>query len=108
MMRSFVISIGISITIQAKEPLQKLLHENPFKYNLDVKIVSGKKKSDNVTICCHGYGHNNQIVDVVNSHAIISSHDFKGQSRTMRPFSRTSRISFLMADVIPIVSNSLS
>ncbi len=41
--------------------------KNPFVYDLGVKIVKSKTRNDSLTICCHGYGHNNQIVDVVKS-----------------------------------------
>lgn len=54
--------------------LQELTKENPFSYNLDVKIISSKKKHAGVTICCHGYGHSNEIADVVHSYGIMKDH----------------------------------
>lgn len=38
---------------------------NPFAYDLGVKVLSGNNNPE-VTICCHGYGHSNQIVDTIN------------------------------------------
>lgn len=45
----------------------KKLPKNPFSYDLGVRVVPSKKVHDIVTICCHGYGHNNHIVDFVSS-----------------------------------------
>lgn len=51
--------------------LQELLGKNPFSYNLGIKIIPTKTSNNEVTICCHGYGHNNQIVDVVKSYNVV-------------------------------------
>lgn len=59
------------MNIVANQNLSLLKQENPFSYNLGVKIISSKNNNTDVTICCHGYGHNNQIVDVVNSFNVI-------------------------------------
>lgn len=34
-----------------------------FSYDLGLKIIQSASKTDQVTICCHGYGDSNQIVD---------------------------------------------
>lgn len=44
---------------------------NPFKHDLGVKVVGADNKKSELTICCHGYGHSHQIVDVVNSRRIF-------------------------------------
>lgn len=40
---------------------------NPFAYDLGVKVRGAERDSAEITICCHGYGHSNEIVDVVES-----------------------------------------
>lgn len=45
----------------------KVPKKHPFAYDLGVRLISGKVPSDSVTICCHGYGHNNQVADIVSS-----------------------------------------
>ena len=46
----------------------------PFSYDLGIRLVPSKDKDDEITICCHGYGHNNEIVDVIDSYQILSGH----------------------------------
>lgn len=41
---------------------------NPFQYDLGVKILGDRSNASEIMICCHGYGHCNQIVDVVHSY----------------------------------------
>ena len=41
----------------------KKIFKNPFSYDIGLKVISSKTKSAQMTICCHGYGHNNKIVD---------------------------------------------
>lgn len=47
--------------------LTKLPEKNPFSYDLGLRVIKDKKNPHQMTICCHGYGHNNEIVDVVDS-----------------------------------------
>lgn len=54
--------------------LQLLSKENPFAYDLGLKIIPDKQADAQVTICCHGYGHSNEIVDVVNYYNVILDH----------------------------------
>jgi hypothetical protein len=54
--------------------LQELKKENPFAYDLGVKILPSKHKNAQVMICCHGYGHNNQIGDVVHTSHVVPYH----------------------------------
>jgi len=47
---------------------------HPFSYNLGVKIIPSKTQQEEIkeiTICCHGYGHNNTIVDCVDAAHVI-------------------------------------
>lgn len=44
-----------------------LPEKNPFSYDLGLRVIADKKNPQHFTICCHGYGHNNEIVDVVDS-----------------------------------------
>lgn len=54
-----------------KQELLTLKDENPFSYNFGVKVIQSKKAADQVTICCHGYGDSNRLVDIVNSYNVI-------------------------------------
>lgn len=58
---------------QAKSTLLQLKERNPFDYALDVRIAQAPQQGscNQVTICCHGYGHNSSIVDMVNSLHVI-------------------------------------
>lgn len=38
---------------------------NCFSYDLGIKVIPSKVHTTEVTLCCHGYGHNNHIVDTV-------------------------------------------
>ena len=64
-----VLLLSLALTLmsysQAHNNLELLKKENPFPYNLGIKIIPSKNNSPEVTICCHGYGHNNQIVNYV-------------------------------------------
>jgi len=46
--------------------LDKMPH-NPFDYDLGVTVIPSVKKNDKVTLCCHGYGHSNKLVDVLHA-----------------------------------------
>ena len=48
--------------------------QTPFSYDLGVRCIGDTVQSDCVTICCHGYGHNHQIVDVVYSYNVLKGH----------------------------------
>ncbi len=43
---------------------------HPFDYNLGLKVVNGKNTSE-ITVCCHGYGASNTIVDAIKSYKVI-------------------------------------
>lgn len=55
----------------AQQNLTSLANNNPFSYNIGIKIIPSTTPHTDVTICCHGYGHSNQIVDVVKSFNVI-------------------------------------
>lgn len=71
----FIVLLTLFLSIMSnsftQNNLSSLTQHNPFAYNLGVKIIPSKNENSDVTICCHGYGHNNQIVDVVNSFNVI-------------------------------------
>jgi hypothetical protein len=46
----------------------------PFSYDLGIQVVANKNPVAGVTICCHGYGSSNHIVEVVDSHHVIPDH----------------------------------
>jgi hypothetical protein len=54
-----------------KDALSAAFKDHPFSYNLGIKVIPSKNTNTDVTICCHGYGHNNQIVDIVNSFNMV-------------------------------------
>lgn len=64
---------GMTNTITV-EKLHQLAEHKPFTYNLGIKIIPAKKTDAPVTICCHGYGHNNQIVQAVYSAHALPTH----------------------------------
>ena len=74
--RFFVFNIIniIIMTYPFENNLSKLNQENPFNYDLGIKIIKCKTPGDEVTICCHGYGSNNSIADFINSHDNFSGH----------------------------------
>ncbi len=46
--------------------------KNIFSYNLGVKVIpASSKDAQQVTLCCHGYGHCNEIVDAVRSYNVF-------------------------------------
>lgn len=65
----------MTFTINAAE-LNKALHSsnNPFDYDLGIRMIPGAKQKAPTTICCHGYGHSNAIIDVVHSFGVIQDH----------------------------------
>ena len=46
----------------------------PFSYNIDIKTIPSSSKENIVTICCHGYGGNNSVADLIHSYQIFD-HD---------------------------------
>lgn len=45
----------------------KELPTNPFSYDLGVIVLPSNQEHDEVTMCCHGYGHSNQIAQSMRS-----------------------------------------
>jgi hypothetical protein len=70
----YIVIMCASSCILGKSNLAQLCNQSPFDYDLGIKIVTCKKPSSAVTICCHGYGGDNSIVDVINSYNIFSGH----------------------------------
>ncbi len=54
------------------QKLLDLYKNNPFNYNLDIKVVACKNPSSEVTICCHGYGGNSAFVNIVDKYNSFS------------------------------------
>lgn len=48
--------------------------QTPFSYDLHIKHIASKTENNEVTICCHGYGHNYSIVDAVHSYKVLPGH----------------------------------
>jgi len=66
-----IVTMTLITTASSQQNLSSLRDHNPFPYNLDIKVIPTTSGNTDVTICCHGYGHNNQIVDVVKSFNVI-------------------------------------
>ncbi len=65
--------LNIIAPLCADNNFSVLSEHNPFSYDLGIKIIPSENMAHNqVTICCHGYGHNNKIVDNVHSYKSIS------------------------------------
>lgn len=58
----------------AAAALPELTHDHPFSYDLGVKVIPSKKKQAHGMLCCHGYGHNNGIADVIHSFNVTKDH----------------------------------
>ncbi|CAN5183303.1 hypothetical protein BH09DEP1_BH09DEP1_8000 [soil metagenome] len=69
-----LLAVLMNLTISAAElkdafGIQK---KHPFNYDLGIRIIPSKQQKAATTICCHGYGHSNAIIDVVHSFGAIS------------------------------------
>lgn len=47
---------------------------HPFSHNLDIQYIESTNKDASLTICCHGYGGNNQIINAVDTCCSIDDH----------------------------------
>ena len=65
-----LISINIAI-MKANYDFSTLKDNNPFNYDLGINSIPDKTNHNVVTICCHGYGHNNTIVNILNSWNVL-------------------------------------
>lgn len=57
-------------------PLVNVLNQgpSPFNYPLDIKIYAGRSLDEDVILCCHGYGGDNSIANVIASYKVIPDH----------------------------------
>lgn len=62
--------MGIQIS-QLRDTLSK---KTPFDYPLDVQIIPGTTVDEHVLVCCHGYGGNSRLADVLNSYHVTRDH----------------------------------
>jgi hypothetical protein len=62
------------ILCATQEILLTFPERHSFTYDFGIKIIPSATPTSETTICCHGYGHNNTIVDVVNSYQAFSGH----------------------------------
>lgn len=71
----FLLVLSMAVSINALE-LKKVFdaQKHSFSYDLGIRIISSKKEKAAVTICCHGYGHSNAIIDVVHSFGVMPDH----------------------------------
>lgn len=75
--------IGISLQHKIKgclhsmTPFKKTMHQSPyhpFAHDLGIKIIKSNIPTDQATICCHGYGASNTIVNVMHSYKTLPGH----------------------------------
>ena len=74
---TFLIVMSNSASSITQEKIQNIVQakeSHPFSYNLGIKYIPSKQTDASVTICCHGYGHSNQIANVVHSFNVIPDH----------------------------------
>lgn len=48
--------------------------KNPFTHNLGIKTKISDHKNAQIIVCCHGYGHNNNLIDVLHANGITNHH----------------------------------
>lgn len=74
-MKLLCVLMGISVSINAAD-LKKVIDSSspPFTYDLSIRTIPSKNAHAQITICCHGYGHSNAIIDVVHSFGVIPDH----------------------------------
>ena len=66
-----LISLFFSVHLAA---LVTIPQSHPFSYDLGVKVIPSKIQINEITICCHGYGHSNKIVDIAHSYNTLPGH----------------------------------
>lgn len=71
-----ILGMLIMVSTISGTELKKTINSSPhpFSYDLGVRIIPAKNECAAVTICCHGYGHSNAIIDVVHSFGVIPDH----------------------------------
>jgi hypothetical protein len=47
--------------------------KEPFAYPLNIKALSGMGNED-VILCCHGYGSNSRLINVIHSYGVVDAH----------------------------------
>lgn len=62
------------LNTNSKDKLLRLTKQNPFNYDLGIKIVACNKSGSDITICCPGYGANSSLANTINSYNIFSGH----------------------------------
>ncbi len=67
------LSLFLSTHVWANKMLIDVIKKskNPLSYDLGIKIIPSKVNDSKIMICCHGYGHNNKIADVINSYKVV-------------------------------------
>lgn len=46
----------------------------PFSYPLDITVWEGCSSNQNVILCCHGYGSDASIAEVIHSYGVVNDH----------------------------------
>lgn len=58
------------------QTLVHVLHKdaNPFSYPLNIQVFAGRSADEEVILCCHGYGGNYSLAEVIASYRIVPAH----------------------------------
>lgn len=74
-MKKFILAVALVSPMDClseKNQLLDHLKQNPFVYDMGVKVIESKKSNPEITICCHGYGDSSRIINVINTYQVFS------------------------------------
>lgn len=79
----------------------------PFPYDLGIEVVANKRNKAGVTICCHGYGGSNHIVEIIDSYNAIPDHlvgfNFPDYDLTHRPYNPKKSAFGSIGELLPLL-----
>lgn len=61
-------------TIEIQPLINILSTKHPFDYPLAIKIMVGNAADQDVLLCCHGYGSNSSLAEVIKSYNVVAQH----------------------------------
>jgi hypothetical protein len=68
------VSMDGGVTKDIVSLVSQISQQHPFSYDLGIKVIPSKQAHAGITICCHGYGHSNKIINVVHAAQVIPDH----------------------------------
>ncbi len=104
---SVVCMLTVSLSAINRDIFETLATQktHPFSYDLGMKIISGKKAEADITICCHGYGGDNRIIDALHSHNVTSDYlvGFNFPDYNLRSHNYTQSSFGTIAEILPLL-----